>query len=166
MLTRQAAAQGYLDPVPAKHLAVALLAKQPFRRHDGFAMKTRIVIELSGATLRAELSDSPAARKVAGALPLTVSLSRWGDEYYGSTVLTIAEDATAREFMTIGEIAFWPPGKALCIFFGPTPASTDGRPRAASAVLPVGRITQGIEALSGMGARVKAVFRPEAAGSA
>jgi hypothetical protein len=126
-------------------------------RYD-VAMATNIVIEVNGKTLRAELSDSPAARRVAEALPLAVTMSRWGDEYYGNAGLVIAEDSSARELMEVGEIAWWPPGKALCIFFGPTPASTDERPRAASGVLPVGRITEGIGTLPGLGSRVKAVF--------
>ena len=122
-------------------------------------MATSMVIEIGGKMLRAELSDSPAARRVADALPLTVSLSRWGDEYYGSAGLVIPEDASARELMEVGEIAWWPPGKALCVFFGPTPASTDDRPRAASGVLPIGKVTGGIDALPGLGSRVKAAFR-------
>jgi hypothetical protein len=122
-------------------------------------MATSIIIEAGGKTLRAELSDSPAARRVAAALPLAVTMSRWGDEYYGSAGLVIPEDSSARELMQVGEIAWWPPGKALCIFFGPTPASTDERPRAASGVLPIGRITEGIGELAGLGSRVKAVFR-------
>lgn len=127
--------------------------------HYDAAMATSIVIEIDGKTLRAELSDSSAARRVASALPLTVAMSRWGDEYYGSAGLVIPEDSTARELMAVGEIAWWPPGKALCIFFGPTPASTDEQPRAASGVLPIGRVTEGIGTLAGLGSRVKAVFR-------
>ena len=127
-------------------------------RYDA-AMATSIIIEVNGTTLRAELSDSPAAGRVADALPLTVTMSRWGDEYYGNAGLVIPEDSSARELMEVGEIAWWPPGKALCIFFGPTPASTDERPRAASGVLPVGRITEGVGGLPGLGSRVKAVFR-------
>ena len=127
-------------------------------RYDA-VMETSIVIEAGGKTLRAELNDSPAARRVAEALPLKVTMSRWGDEYYGSAGLVIPEDSSARELMEVGEIAYWPPGKALCIFFGPTPASTDDRPRAASGVLPIGRIMEGIGALPGLGSRVKAVFR-------
>jgi hypothetical protein len=122
-------------------------------------MATSIVIEIGGTTLHAGLSDSPAARRIVEALPVTVTMSRWGEEYYGSAGLVIPEDSSARELMEVGEIAWWPPGKALCIFFGPTPASTDERPRAASDVLPIGRITEGIEALAGLGSRVKAVFR-------
>jgi len=122
-------------------------------------MATSIVIEIGGKTLRASLSDSPAAKRVAAGLPLTVTMSRWGDEYYGGAGLAIPEDASARELMEVGEIAYWGPGKALCIFFGPTPASTDARPRAASDVLPIGKVTEGVGELSGLGSRVKAVFR-------
>jgi hypothetical protein len=113
-------------------------------------MATRIVIEVDGRELSAELADFPAARAVAAALPLSTRMSRWGEEYYGSV---------GRELMEVGEMAFWPPGKALCIFFGRTPASTDKRPKAASAVLPIGRVTGGLEALKGMGSSVRMVFR-------
>ena len=109
--------------------------------------------------MEAELSDAPAARSVAEALPLNARMSRWGDEYYGSVDLDIPEDATGRELMTVGEIAWWPPGKALCIFFGRTPVSTDDQPRAASAVLPVGRVTEGISSLKALGRSVRMSFR-------
>ena len=41
----------------------------------------------------------------------------------------------------MGDLAFWPPGNALCIFYGPTPASRGDEIRAASGVEVVGRIT-------------------------
>jgi hypothetical protein len=61
--------------------------------------------------------------------------------------------------MEVGEIAYWPPGKALCIFFGRTPASTDERPRAASPVIPIGRVTAGLDGLRPLGKRVKMKFQ-------
>ncbi len=127
-------------------------------------MATRIVIEAGACRMEAELSDSAAARRIAEALPATASMSRWGDEYYGSIGLDILQDATGRELMAVGEIAYWPPGKALCIFFGRTPASTDERPRAASTVLPVGRVTAGLEGLKALPDRVK--MKISAAGTA
>ncbi len=121
-------------------------------------MSTRIAIEIGKLSLEAELSDAAAAQEVARSLPLQVRMSRWGDEYYGDAGITIKEDASAREIMQVGEIAYWPPGSALCIFFGPTPASTDERPRAASPVLPVGRILSGAEGLARLGTSVRARF--------
>jgi uncharacterized protein len=123
-----------------------------------FAMAQKIVIEVSGRTLEAELSDSKAGQIISSSLPLTAQMSRWGDEYYGSVGIEIPEDGTAREIMEVGEMAYWPPGRALCIFFGPTPASMDDRPRAASPVLPVGRVIAGMENLSSLGASVKMKF--------
>ncbi len=122
-------------------------------------MSTAIVVEVAGLSLKAQLSDTAAARAVAEALPLTASMSRWGDEYYGSVGLDIPEDASAREEMWVGEIAYWRPGKALCVFFGPTPASTDQRPRAASPVLPLGTMPAADASLKALGPRVKMTFR-------
>ena len=80
-------------------------------------------------------------------------------EYYGECGLSLAEDSSASEIMEIGEIAFWPAGRALCIFFGPTPVSTDSRPRAASPVIPVGKVVSDVEKLKNLGARITAKFR-------
>jgi hypothetical protein len=121
-------------------------------------MATKIVIEAGERRMEAELSDAAASRKIGEALPLAAAMSRWGDEYYGSVGIDIPEDSTGKELMSIGEIAYWPPGKALCVFFGPTPASTDERPKAASTVLPIGRITSGLECLKGLGSRVNMSF--------
>lgn len=82
-----------------------------------------------------------------------------GEEYYGSVGIDIPEDGTAREIMEVGEIAYWPPGRALCIFFGRTPASTDARPRAASPVMPIGRVIAGLGSLPPLGKHVKMKFQ-------
>jgi hypothetical protein len=121
-------------------------------------MARRIVIEASGHTLEAELSDSAAGQIITSSLPLAAEMSRWGDEYYGSVGIDISQDETQREIMEVGEIAYWPPGRALCIFFGRTPASTDARPKAASPVLPIGRVISGLDSLSRLGKRVEMKF--------
>jgi len=67
------------------------------------------------------------------ALPIKGSGNRWGDEIYFSTPVSLSEEK-ARAEVEVGSIAYWPPGKALCIFFGSTPASRGSEPRAASPV--------------------------------
>ena len=115
-----------------------------------------VEIKVDQHVLEAELNDSDVAAKLADAMPITVKLSRWGDEYYGNCEISASLADDARELMEVGEIAFWPPGSALCLFFGPTPASTDDRPRAASPVIPLGRITSDPAVLRTLGSTVEA----------
>jgi len=57
--------------------------------------------------------------------------------------------------MQIGELAYWLPGDALCIFFGRTPASTGNEPRAASPVNPAGMLNGDVQALRKLGPTVQ-----------
>ena len=74
-------------------------------------------------TVTAELNDSPTARLLWEALPIDGKANRWGDEIYFSIPVDADEEPDARAAVEVGEIAFWPPGNAFCIFWGPTPAS-------------------------------------------
>ena len=118
-------------------------------------MSKRIRIKIDDLSLEAELNDDPNADALWEKLPLTVRMSRWGDEYYGNCGLTVRESPESRTVMEIGELALWPPGSALCIFFGATPASTDERPRAASAVVPIGRLVDDPSPLKNLGGSVQ-----------
>jgi hypothetical protein len=70
---------------------------------------------------------------IADALPLEGDATRWGDELYFRTPVDVpAEDARAE--VPVGAIAYWPQGNAVCLFWGPTPASEGDEPRAASPV--------------------------------
>lgn len=87
---------------------------------------------------------------IESALPLSGEAARWGDELYFETPVDVpAEDA--RLEVPIGAVAYWPQGNALCLFWGPTPASTGSEPRAASQVNVVARIDDPapLESLSG-----------------
>jgi len=119
-------------------------------------MSDRISITIQNQLFAAELNDTPAAKQLLDALPLKLHMSRWGQEYYGDCGLEIALDERAREIVEVGEIAYWPPGSALCFFFGPTPASTDERPRAASAVAPLGKFTVSVETFKSFGSAIEA----------
>jgi len=67
------------------------------------------------------------------ALPFEVNLSRWGEELYGEIPVALGEENSQVD-CEIGDIGFWPSGNGFCIFFGPTPASKDDKPKAASPV--------------------------------
>lgn len=117
-----------------------------------------ISIEVGESAFKAELNDSRTAALLLETLPATLTLSRWGDEYYGGCGVASSDEHEAREIMDVGELAYWQPGSALCIFFGPTPASTDGRPRAASPVVPIGRILGDPSPLKSLGSSITAVL--------
>lgn len=118
-----------------------------------------IVITIGDGTLRAELSDSPTARAVWGALPVESSARVWGDEVYFDVPVDAELEPDARAEMAVGELAYWPAGSAFCIFFGPTPASTGAAPRAASPVNVLGRLTDDPARLRGVkpGAPVRVI---------
>jgi len=118
-------------------------------------MGQQINIIVGQVELTAELNDSPSAKTLVKMLPLKFRMSRWGDEYYGDCGLAIEEEPQARTLMEVGELAVWPPGSALCIFFGPTPASTGDQPIAASKVNPIGRVTSQLDSLKKLGPSIQ-----------
>ena len=101
--------------------------------------KRRIRITAGSVSAEAVLNESATAAAVWDALPLSVPGATWGDEiYFGIPVKVAAE--SARETVELGDLAYWPPGSAFCIFFGPTPASRGQEIRPASAVNVFGRV--------------------------
>jgi len=100
----------------------------------------RIRITAGQVTAQAVLNDSPTARKIWDALPIEGRGNTWGDEIYFGIPVDARPEKDAREIVAVGELGYWPPGTAFCIFFGRTPASTDDRPRAASAVNIIGKV--------------------------
>ncbi len=109
-------------------------------------MKT-IKITLGSHECLAELYPTLTAEALYNRLPLEGKCTFWGKEVYFMVPLQLAQDADAREVVEVGELGFWPVGSAFCIFYGPTPVSTDQRPRAYSAVNVFGRIIQNLEVL-------------------
>ena len=100
----------------------------------------KIRIKIGKLSMDAELNETPTAKKIADALPIKTGFNTWGDEIYFSIPVKATPEKDAREIVAVGELGYWPPGTAFCIFFGPTPASTDNRPRAASAVNIIGKV--------------------------
>jgi len=100
----------------------------------------KITIAAGEISLEAELNDSSTAQQIWDALPVTGSANTWGDEIYFEIPVTVRQAPDARAEVEVGELGYWPMGRAFCIFFGPTPVSTDERPRAYSPVNVIGRV--------------------------
>jgi hypothetical protein len=73
------------------------------------------------------------------ALPLKGVASRWGDEVYFKVPVRVGEE-NPQEVVEVGDVAYWPPGEAICIFSGPTPISRGPEPRAYSPVNVFGKV--------------------------
>ena len=93
------------------------------------------IITTSAGALNAELTDenTTTADAVWEKLPIEGKANVWGEEIYFAIPVTL-EAETTKQLVDIGDVAYWPPGKAICFFFGPTPASWDREIRPASPV--------------------------------
>ena len=82
----------------------------------------KITIEAGPVSMEATLNDSQTAKMILDALPFEAAASVWGDEIYFSIPVHIDEE-NAQPSVPSGTVAYWPPGNALCVFFGQTPSS-------------------------------------------
>jgi hypothetical protein len=91
-------------------------------------MKKRISVTFtdSGKIVLIELDDSQSPKTVKAILdnlPIEVKINRWGDELYTDKTLIVAEEENAQSIVNLLDVAYWPEGNALCLFYGPTPIS-------------------------------------------
>ena len=107
----------------------------------GMEKRIRITTKATGAVEAVMTSENPkTAEAIWKALPIKGNANIWGDEIYFATPVGLKEEK-ARAEVEVGSIAYWPPGKALCIFFGATPVSQHGEPRAYSPVNVFAKVT-------------------------
>ena len=103
-------------------------------------MSKRISIRTGSLAIEAELIDNATSSIIWESLPLESMVNTWGQEIYFSIPVTVDLE-NGQEIVSVGDIAYWPPGKAFCVFFGPTPASRGNEIRAASKVNVFGKLT-------------------------
>ncbi len=103
-------------------------------------MSINIEAQVGELILRGELSASACALAIAESLPIETSINTWGEEFYFEIPVSADLDETATSEVEVGTIGYWPPGRALAIFFGRTPMSTTDKPVPASDVNLVGQL--------------------------
>lgn len=110
----------------------------------------QIKITAGNVSVQATLGNNTTADAIWEALPLEARGNRWGDEiYFGIPVqLELERNETAQDVVQVGDLAYWPPGHAFCIFWGPTPASTGSEIRPASTVNVFGSIDADAKSLA------------------
>ncbi|MFC2006820.1 cyclophilin-like fold protein [Chloroflexota bacterium] len=102
-------------------------------------MEKQIKIKAGSITALATLFNTKNAEAIWQALPFKSTVHIWGDEIYFRIPLKIELEA-GQEIVEFGDLGYWPPGSAFCIFFGLTPMSNQDEIRAASAVDIFGRL--------------------------
>lgn len=118
-----------------------------------------ITISAGDTSISAELNNSPTADEIWRALPIEGTANTWGDEIYFEIPVIINEEPDARADVEVGDLGYWPSGHAFCVFFGPTPVSSDEKPRAASPVNIFGRVVGDVTQLRNIrsGTRVSVI---------
>lgn len=100
----------------------------------------KIQITAGDVSAAAILDDNPTADAIWEALPIEGQVNTWGEEIYFSIPVHLDQAGDARETVDMGNLGYWPPGNAFCIFFGRTPMSRGDEIRPASAVNVFGQV--------------------------
>ena len=113
-------------------------------------MVKNITIQAGDVILSAELNETDTAHAVWDALPIHANGNTWGHEIYFQ-IQVESNLENGQEIVELGDLAYWPPGSAFCLFFGCTPASQGDEIRPASEVTVIGKMIGDIEPLKSVG---------------
>jgi hypothetical protein len=107
-------------------------------------MKYKIIIDIpQNASLNIELDSLIApntVKAILDSLPLSVIVHVWGEELYTDPISVVVQEENSKPLVGLLDVAYWPPGKAICLFFGPTPIGKNGEIRPYSPVNIIGKI--------------------------
>ncbi len=113
-------------------------------------MSKRIKLTVGEVEVYGELNETRTADLIWKSLPIESRISTWGEEIYFSIPLEAELEESAQEVVDLGDMGYWPPGNAFCVFFGPTPNSRRDEIRPASPVNVFGRVVGDPKALKGL----------------
>lgn len=115
-----------------------------FRVLQVFIVKHKVAADLQGTgKIVLELDDAMAPKTVRAfldCLPLETRMNVWGEELYTDCTAIKVGAENARALVDLYDVAYWPQGSAVCLFFGPTPIGSPGEIRPYSPVNVFGRM--------------------------
>jgi hypothetical protein len=107
-------------------------------------MRHRVQVDISNSSsVILELNDETSPKTVESFLdnlPFTLQLNVWGDEIYTSSSPISVPEENSKSPVSLNDVAYWPTGKAICLFYGPTPIGKKGEITPASPVNVIGKI--------------------------
>ena len=125
-------------------------------------MKHTVHVDVDSSKILLELDDSYSPKTVnefIEKLPFTVDLNVWGDEIYSSKSPISQPEENAKSPVELNDVAYWPTGKAICLFYGPTPIGEPGEITPASPVNVIGKVISPDKSILEMADGTKATFR-------
>ena len=107
-------------------------------------MKKKILVsipELENITIELNDTFSPkTCNNILDSLPFSVAGHIWGEEIYTDESPISQAEENAKTLVDLNDVAYWPNGKAICLFFGPTPIGKNGEIKPYSPVNIIGKI--------------------------
>ncbi len=107
-------------------------------------MKYKILVEIPKLeTIILELNDENSPKTVKNfveKLPFSTGINLWGEEIYTNETLIDVSEENAKTLVELNDVAYWPTGKAICLFFGPTPIGNKNEIKPYSPVNVIGKM--------------------------
>ena len=126
-------------------------------------MKYSVLLKIqNSSSILLKLDDATSPKTVkefVEKLPFKVILNVWGDEIYSSKSPIMQPEENAKHLVSLYDVAYWPTGKAICLFFGPTPIGNPGEITPASPVNVIGTIVSTDKTILNHADGVSAEFR-------